>query len=683
MHNNLNDIKMNNKKVNILIILTLIVIFINLNTELTFSDPDPRYGGTLIDSSTTDAQMFNPVLSSDSASSNIESFLFQGMMTYDKDMSIVPELANNWEISTNKLDYTFFLRDDVKWHDGETFTADDVIFTWDRILDPETDTTRDSMFDLLDLENVPYEKIDDYTVIFHLKTTFSPMMNNMMFSIIPEHGYLNHDGVDGIKHTVDDCRDTEGVYTFNDDPTNKDPTGTGSMMFFEWEIDDHITLIRNSVANGGPGNWREHDTYLDRYILRIISDVNVQFLALQAGEIDMMDLSSTSQEDIKDLIADPDINVYSSPTFTSDHIAFQTDPSKGNLYGSTSRDFTSNPNHFAGYKWQTAEKPDIYGHLVRQALNYAIDKQGLIDYAYPQGSRNLGPMYLAQYEWYNDQVESYNYNLTKANELLDYVGFGSTADDPLRSELDFKISYNQGGLRRNKVCVFARDQWANLGIDVEIENLEWVSMLSTHYDGRNFDAMNAGWTGGGGDPDLTGVWSSRNIMPDGKPIGLNPDGTWLWSGYPREGGLNYMSYWNPTADILMDIARTEETFSVRKTYYDQIQEIIVNDSPYVWLLAHVNMIAVDVDFHGFVQDSVAGFWPEPVGFRNIFYESSAISDGLEDYYHSEENENWIVELINSSFDYFGELLIIGFIVIEVFILLNLLKHINLKKRIID
>ena len=611
--------------------VTLLMVFGDVSAVLAQDDiPEPRYGGTLIDSSTADAQMFNPVISSDSASSNIESFIFQGMMTYDKDMDVVPELATSWEISATKLDYTFYLRDDVYWHDGEQFNADDVIFTWDRILDPETDTTRASMFDLLDLENVPYEKIDDYTVVFHLQTTFSPMLNNMMFSIIPEHVYLNHAGEDGIIHTEDDCRDSEDVYTFNDDPANRDPTGTGPMLFFEWEIDDHVTLIRNSVANGGPGNWREHDTYLDRYLLRVISDVNVQLLALQAGEIDMMDLSSTSQEDIEALRLDDSVIVYSSPTFTSDHIAFQTDPEKGNLYGSTSRDFTSNPNHFAGYEWQTAEKSDIYGHLVRQALNYAIDKEGLIDHAYPQGSRNLGPMYLAQYEWYNDQVEPYDYDLTSANALLEEAGFGADSDSPLRSELDFKISYNQGNLRREKTCKFARDQWANLGISVEVENLEWVSMLATHYDGRNFDSMSAGWVGGGGDPDLTGVWSSRNIMPGGQPIGLKPDGTWEWEGSPREGGLNYMSYWNPAVDILMDEARTEEAFSVRKTYYDQIQEKIVDDSPYVWLLAHVNMIAVDADFYGFVMDSVAGFWPEPVGFRNIYYAADAGEETVPD-----------------------------------------------------
>ena len=293
------------------------------------------------------------------------------MMTYDRDMDVVPELASSWEISATKLDYTFYLRDDVYWHDGEKFTADDVIFTWDRILDPESDTKRASNFAILDLENVPYEKIDDYTVVFHLQTTFFPMLNNMMFPIIPEHVYENHLGSDGIKHTMDDCRDNEGIYTFNEDPRNFNPIGTGCMMFYEWERDDHITLIRNSVVNNGTGYWREHDAYLDRYLLRIISDYNWILPPITIGvDIHMTDLSSTSQEDIEDLRADPDINVYSSPTFTSDHIAFQTDPSKGNLYGSTNRDFTTNPNHFAGYEWMTEEHPEIYGHLVRQALNY-------------------------------------------------------------------------------------------------------------------------------------------------------------------------------------------------------------------------------------------------------------------------------------------------------------------------
>ena len=610
-----------NKKIAFLIVLSFLLLLQIQSSAVKnsfFQSPEPRYGGTLIDSSSTDAQILNPVLSKDQTSKKIEEIIFQSLITYDKEMDIIPELATSWEISATKLDYTFYLRNDVFWHDGEQFTADDVIFTWDRILDPETETTSASLFDLIDLVNIPYEKIDDFTVIFHLQANFSPMLNDMMFPIIPEHVYLNHDGLDGIKHTADDCRDNEGVYTFNDDPSNLNPIGTGPVLFIEWEIDDHITLIRNSVENGGPGNWREHDTYLDRYLLRVVSDVNVQLLALQAGDIHMMDLSSTSQEDIEALYNDYESIIYASPSYKTDHIAFQTDPSKGNLYGSTSRDFTSNPNHFAGYEWQAAENPDIYGHLVRQALNYALDKEGLIDHAYPQGSRNLGPLPYSYDEWYNDQVEPYDYDLTKANQLLELAGFGATADSPLRSELNFKISYNQGNLRREKICKFAYDQWANLGIDVEIENLEWISMLYTHYDDRNFDAMASSSDLDSVDPDLTIAWSSRNIMPGGQPIGLNTDGTWIWSGSPRVGGLNYMSYWNPAVDILMDKARTEEAFSVRKTYYDQIQERIVDDSPLSWLFTHVNMMVVDKNFHGFVMDSLAGFWPEPVGFRNIY-----------------------------------------------------------------
>jgi peptide/nickel transport system substrate-binding protein len=584
------------------------------------------YGGTLVDCTYADAQIFNPVLSSDSASSGIEGFIFESMLTYDKDMKPVPSLALDWEISVDKLDYTFYLREDVYWHDGIQFTADDVIFTWDRIMDPNSDTTRRSMFELLNTEVVPYEKLNDFTVVFHLKQTFSPMLNNMMFGIIPRHAYLNYEtdcvdpGLDGEIGTPDD-----GKYTFNTDERNVNPIGTGPMMFEDWETDDHVTLKRNSVAFGGPGYWDEHDAYIERYIIRVITNVQSQLLALQNGEIDMMDLSSTAQEDIMELSADPKFKVFKAPTFTSDHIAFQTDPRKGNLKGSTSRDFTANPNRFAGYEWQvTKYGAEIIGngYKVRQALNYALNKPGLIQFAYPLGFRNLGPMYLAQTEWYDQNVEPYNYDLAKANQLLDQAGYGANKDDPLRSKLDFTISYNSGNVRRDKTCTYAKDQWAALGIDVVVEALEWVSMLSTHYDGRNYDAMSAGWTGGGGDPDFSGVWSSRNIEPGSQPIDVASTGEWVYTDGGRVGGLNYMSYWNPDVDDLMDEARTLSDPSNRRILYNQIQEKMVLDSPYVWLLAHVNLVAIDSQFHGFVENSVAGLWPEPVGFQNIYFEEA-------------------------------------------------------------
>lgn len=110
-------------------------------------------------------------------------------------------------------------------------------------------------------------------------------------------------------------------------------------------------------------------------------------------------------------------------------------------------------------------------------------------------------------------------------------------------------------------------------------------------------------------------------MPGGQPVDFDFDGSWIWDGIPLPGGLNYMSYWNPTVDLLMDVARTEEDQNIRKELYDQIQEIIVNDSPYIWLLAHVNMFAINANFYGFTADSVAGLWAEPQGFRNIYYVS--------------------------------------------------------------
>jgi peptide/nickel transport system substrate-binding protein len=231
-------------------------------------------------------------------------------------------------------------------------------------------------------------------------------------------------------------------------------------------------------------------------------------------------------------------------------------------------------------------------------------------------------MYLAQTEWYDQNVEPYNYDLAKANELLDQAGYGATKDDPLRAQLDFTISYNSGNVRRDKTCTYAKDQWAALGIDVVVEALEWVSMLSTHYDGRNYDAMSAGWTGGGGDPDFSGVWSSRNIEPGSQPIDVASTGEWVYTDGGRVGGLNYMSYWNPDVDDLMDEARTLSDPSNRRILYNQIQEKMVLDSPYVWLLAHVNLVAIDSQFHGFVENSVAGLWPEPVGFQNIYFEEA-------------------------------------------------------------
>lgn len=604
--------------------------------------PSPKYGGTIVDVSNDDAQLFNPVLVNDITSNKINDIIFESLITHDKDLFFIPQLAKSWSVSPDKLDYIFNLRTDIFWHDGMRFDVHDVIFTIDRILIQEKQflakkdfihTTNCLLSSIIHCK--PYEMIDNFTIKIMTKTCVPSIFSYFMFKIIPEHLYLNHLGFDGIAHTIDDCHDEKGKYTFVEDQRNYNPIGTGCMMFKEWERGDHITLIRNSEKNGGTGYWNQHDAYLDKYLLLVMNENEAVENFLTEKSIDVLDISNLNKltEYIDIFREDPDINVLSSPTYKTEHIAFQTDPLKGNLYGQPTRNFTTNPNHFAGYQWQTAEYPNIAGYLVRQALNYALDKTGLINHAYPQGSRNLNPIPIDPDDYYYwecyNMVEYYCYDITTANALLEEAGFGPDADYPLRSELNFKISYEQGNLVRKKICEFARDQWVNLGIDVEIESLEWETMISTHYDGRNFDAMCAGWIKNSFDPDITNIWSSKSILSDSGPIGINNDGSWNWSitTTAEKNGMNYVSYWNPTVDILIDKVKEEKEYSIRNYYHDEIRELIVDDSPYIWLIACRNIIAVDTDFYGFVKKPFTGylyiepygFWPEPIGFRNIYY----------------------------------------------------------------
>jgi peptide/nickel transport system substrate-binding protein len=551
------------------------------------------------------------------------------MMTRDVEFKPIPKLATTWQVSADKLDYTFYLRDDVYWHDGEKLTADDVIFTLDRITDPDTETTWRTYFELLDYENIPYEKIDEYTVSLHLSQTYATFMSiSLFFQIQPQHIYL---------HSDNNCRDPEtGVYTFNTDPANRNPVGTGPMIFEEWVVDDHITVIRNSQDNNGPGYWKGHNSYLDRYILKIIPSVQTQLLALQNGQIHVMDLSSLTQDDIEALDSNPEINVYTAPSYDYDYLSLQCNPGRGYLWGSTSRDFSTDPNRLATFKWQVEDfgyeqigayvddEDEIWrvshGYLVRKALNYGLNKEGLIDYAYPFGKRQFSNVYAAQAEWYNDKVEPYTYDLEKANQLLEEAGYGESPDDPRRELLDFSAIYNSGNLRRQKTLEFARDQWANLGVTITIEQLEWGSFLANYVRPGNYDVVCLGWSGGGGDPDMTQLWSSRSIEPGSWPVDIGADGFWIWEGVREGYGSNDVSYWNPAADLMIDQARTETEKVVRKSYYDQLQTMIVDDCPYIFLLSKGSMTAISADFHGFTDGSISGLWAEPVGFTNIYYE---------------------------------------------------------------
>ncbi|MBI5183366.1 MAG: ABC transporter substrate-binding protein [Nitrospinae bacterium] len=189
----------------------------------------------------------------DLASSHVIELIFNGLLKKDPETNLVPDLAEKWEIPDDRT-YIFYLRKDVRFHDGAELTADDVKYTFDTILDPSLGSPKLDSYKVIE----KIEIIDRHTVKFRLKEVFAPFLSNMVMKILPRH-IVEKMGDDFAKH----------------------PVGTGPFRFVGWKMDEWVHFEANKdYFEGGPR--------VSEIIYRIIPDETIRILELEKGNIDLI-----------------------------------------------------------------------------------------------------------------------------------------------------------------------------------------------------------------------------------------------------------------------------------------------------------------------------------------------------------------------------------------------------------
>jgi peptide/nickel transport system substrate-binding protein len=416
----------------------------------------PSFGDTFIEASIGDASTLLPVLASDSASSSINSLIYSGLIRYNKNLEIEGELAESWEISEDNKTMTFYLRKDVRWHDGKPFTAADVKFTYELYIDPKTPTAYAESFRQVASVEVP----DDYTFIVHYDIPYAPALLSWATMIHPEHLL---EGQDVTKS-----------------PLARNPIGTGPYRFSDWVGGEKIVLESNP-------DYFEGQPFIKRVVYRIIPDISTQFLELQTGSLDYMGLSPLQFDR-------------------------QTDtPAFRRLYNKYS--YLSFGYSYLGYNLR---RPMFQDKRVRQAFSYAINKQELIDgVLMGYGVVATGP-YKPDTWVYNPDVPKYDYNPEKAKALLTEAGWVDSNGDGVRdkdgSDLAFTIVTNQGNDLRSKTGEIIQRRFKEVGVDVKLRIIEWATFLKEFINPGNFDATILAWSGGP-EPDQYNIWHSSKTGP--------------------------------------------------------------------------------------------------------------------------------------------------------------------------
>jgi len=458
------------RKTGVLLVCTLVFALLLVGCgpkEPETGTTGPDLGGSIIFGMTGDPVIFNPILSTDVPSGEIIDLTYSGLVRANENLEMVGDLAEEWSFSDDGLVWTFKLREDVRFHDGEPLTSADVKYTYDAIKDPDYQGIRATDFK-------PVEKIeapDDYTVVFYLSEPYAPLLTNLSYGILPKHIFE--------QTSIKDMKQNEA---------NMNPIGTGPYKFVEWQKGQHIILEANEDYYGeGP--------YIEQVIYKFYQDEQVMLAALEKGDISYM--GSIPPDDIERVRDE-----------YADRFEFVEVPQNGYTY--------------IGLK-QT--HPILKEKNVRKALMYGLNRQGIVDdillgYGTVVNS-NIPPVSWAYAE---GELEEYPYDPEKAKDLLEEAGWVE-GPDGIRvkdgEKLSFSVLTSSGSKLNESVMMIAQEDWLDIGVEIHPEFIEWAVLCSQYLDVAQFEAYLLAWSLGL-DPDFYLFFHSDAAVDErGQLVGFN------------------------------------------------------------------------------------------------------------------------------------------------------------------
>ena len=479
----------------------------NPQSEINFDEKTTAVkGGTLIEANTGEPSSLIYMVAGESASAAITGNIFSHLLKYNQNLDLEGELAESWKISPDQKTITFTLKPNLKWADNKPLTSKDVLFTWRAVIDEKTASPYASDFQLVKSAETP----TPLTFKVTYNQAYAPALDSWAgLQILPEHLLKGQD-----LHTTAFARK---------------PVGSSYYKLNQWNNGENLKLSRNPNSVLGEAN-------IANLVTRIIPDNSAQFLELMADNIDVMALDPIKYSRI--IPARPDLQ------------------KKLALYKELGNSYT-----YLGFNLK--HKP-FNDKRVRLAINYAIDKQEIIDGVYLGLGINIASPYKPGTRWSNPALQPYPYDPEKAKQLLAEAGFKDTNGDGILERdgkpFSFEMLTNQNK-EREKSAVLIQRRLRAIGIDVQIRAIEWASFISRFIKTGDFDAVVLGW-GLGLDPDQFSIWHSSQQEP---------------------GQFNFIGYNNPKIDALLEQGRTELNMDKRMKIYHEFSRILLEDSPIVYL----------------------------------------------------------------------------------------------------
>jgi len=537
-------------------VLSIICFFVLSLFCVSSSYGNDKYGGELILSTISDPKSFNLIMAKETSTSDALSYIFEGLTTQNAyTAKMEPHLAQSWDISEDGLTWIFYLREDVKWHDGVAFTADDVVFTFkDLIYNLDIPASSRDIF-TIDDKQFEVIKIDDHTVKFILPVKFAPFLRFMAETILPKHK---------LKKSVE-----LGVFTntWGIDTDPKDIVGTGMFRLIRYDPGQRLVYERN------PFYWKKSSKgdalpYIDKVITVIVQNQDVALLKFLEGTTDSYGLRGMDYPFLKPYEDERKFTIYNlGPTMGSQFVFFNQNPGTNPNTG----EFFVEPHKL---KWFQ----DIN---FRKAVAHVIDKEKIIEIVnnqlgYPQHS-SVGP---GAGFYHNPNVLKYDYNPQKAKEYLEKGGYRDRNNDGIIEDAEgnavkFNLYTNPSSTDRVDIAGIIRQDLEDVGMSVNFRRIEFNTLVGKLTATFEWEAIILGLTGGIEPHGGKNVWTSQGQLH-------------MW--YPRQESP--ATKWEKRIDEIFNSGVQELDEQKRKILYDEFQFIVSENLPLIYTTLGARIFAV-------------------------------------------------------------------------------------------
>ncbi|MTI48563.1 peptide ABC transporter substrate-binding protein [Sporosalibacterium faouarense] len=497
----------------------------------------PEFGGTMV-VPISHVDTLNPLLDNSLSQYYFNKLIFEGLFEFDESLDINPALAESYEIKDNGRKISVKLKDNVLWHDGEKFNAEDVKFTINVMKYAATDSIYSQLMTEIykpgnpgDLQHIlSVNVIDEYNLEIAFDRSYSNSLESLIFPIIPKHLFAG------------DSRNLEEAYQLALTKEGYNPIGTGPYKFDSYDELKLITLKSNE-------DWWNGKTYIEEIQGKILEDRD---LAITSFESNIVDIALAINVDWEKYAQNGDINIY---------------------------DFISQKYSFLGFNFKNEVFQGEKGKALRQAIAYGIDRDYIIEHVYlGHGTKVDVPIHPDSWLLSEKDSSTYKYNVNKAREKIESAGWKDSNEDGIYedesgSNLRLRLltnSYNE--LRRqtaNSIAEYLED----IGI-VVVKDYN-----SNRKDEITEDMAENQWNEvvgkiSSGDFDMTLLeWELSYI----------PDLAFAFHSSEIEEGTNIIGYEDETMDNLISNAFKAGTREDKNNAYKELQNYLIEELPYVSL----------------------------------------------------------------------------------------------------